>query len=51
MKYFYKHIAYTWSVTRVSLVEQQLPTLMEDMSSTRDYWDSCYSYATNALFA
>jgi hypothetical protein len=54
MKYFYNYIAYTWSFTRVtrrvSLVEQQLSTLKEDMSSTRNYWDSCCSYATNDLF-
>jgi hypothetical protein len=53
MNNFYKHIAYNWSFTRVtrrvSLVEQQLPTLKEHMGSPRDYWDSCCSYATIAL--
>ena len=53
MKYFYKHIAYNWSfirvTRRVSIVEQQLPTLKEHMSLAREYWDSCCSYATIAL--
>ena len=53
LKYFYNCIAYNWSFTRVtrrvSLVEQQLPTRKEHMSSPRDYWDSCCSYVTIAL--